>query len=190
MGDTIKLLKARLAGFHEDLAGSISVEAALLMPLLCWFYIGSFVWFDAYKSQNANLKATYTLADMLSRETNEIDDDYLEGLNTVFDYLAKTSQPTYIRVTTVKCVSNCDNSARHLHVDWSYATEGRSALDHAAIQTYVDKIPMMPSGDTVILLETFMDYEPLFNAGIQASTFENYVVTRPRFASQLVYAGS
>ncbi|MCO6381592.1 TadE/TadG family type IV pilus assembly protein [Oceanicola sp. 502str15] len=187
---TLHLIRARLAAFRDDARGSLSVEAALILPLLCWFYVSAFVWFDAYRTQNANLKASYTLADMLSRETDPVTESYLKGLNKVYDYLTTTNHPTYIRVTTVKCVSNCDNNSRHLHVDWSYATEGRPSLTHATISDYYDKIPLMPQGDTVILLETFMAYEPLFNAGIPAKSFENYIVTRPRFAPQLLYAGA
>jgi len=187
---SINLLTARLKSFREDATGTLSVEAALILPLLCWFYVASFVWFDAFKTQNVNLKASYTLADMLSRETETVTDTYLTGLNGVYDYLTNTRHPTYIRVTTVKCMSDCTNAARHLHVDWSYATEGRPPIDHAGIQTYKDKIPFMPQGDTVILLETFMAYEPLFNAGIPASSFENYIVTRPRFSSKVDYGGA
>ncbi|SIN98763.1 TadE/TadG family type IV pilus assembly protein [Vannielia litorea] len=183
-------LRRRLATFAEDARGSLSVEAALILPLLCWFYVSAFVWFDAYKTQNVNLKATYTLADMLSRETDPVTETYLKGLKTVYGYLSNTRHPSWMRVTTVNCMSNCDSDSRHLHVDWSYATDGNAVLDHATISGYYDKIPFMAQGDTVILLETYMDYKPLFNAGIPATTFENYVVTRPRFAPQLLYAGA
>ncbi len=184
------LIRARLAAFRDDARGSLSVEAALILPLLCWFYVASFVWFDAFRTQNANLKASYTLADMLSRETDPITETYLKGLNKVYDYLTTTRHPTYIRVTTVKCTDDCATEARTLQVDWSYATEGRTKHTNATLGAFKDKIPLMPQGDTVILLETFMAYEPLFNAGLPAKSLENYIVTRPRFAPQLLYAGA
>ncbi|QDC10223.1 pilus assembly protein [Oceanicola sp. D3] len=191
---TLRTFRARLAAFAVDARGSLSVEAALILPLLCWFYVASFVWFDAFRTQNSNLKATYTLADMLSRETDPVSEPYLKGLNTVYDYLTTTRHPTYIRVTVVKCTDNdgdeiddCLTDSRNLQVDWSYATTGRSKLTNATLADYEDNIPLMPKGDQVILLETFMAYEPLFNAGIPASSFENFVITRPRFAPQLCY---
>ncbi|MBY6047776.1 TadE/TadG family type IV pilus assembly protein [Vannielia litorea] len=186
----IRILHARLKAFAEDARGSLSVEAALILPLLCWFYVSAFVWFDAYRTQNANLKASYTLADMLSRETDPVTETYLKGLNKVYDYLTTTRHPTYLRVTVVKCTNNCDEESRTLQIDWSYATEGRPKHTNGTIAGMKDKIPLMPQGDTVILLETFMAYEPLFNAGIPAKSFENYIVTRPRFAPQLLYAGA
>lgn len=185
----MRVLRA-LRHFWRDQRGSLSVEAALILPLLTWIYVGSFVWFDAFRTQNANLKAAYTIADMLSRETVPVTETYLKGLNTVFDYLTTSSHPTYIRVTTVKCTTNCDtDAARTLEVNWSYATVGRPVLTTANISNYNAAIPLMPIGDTLIMVETFMAYEPIFNVGIAATSFENTVLTRPRFAPQLLFAG-
>lgn len=183
-------IRARLSAFRDDARGSLSVEAALVLPLLCWFYVASFVWFDAFKAQNVNLKASYTLADMLSRETDPITESYLKGMNKVYDYLTTSRHPTYIRVTTVKCTDNCDTEARTLELGWSYATNGRSPHTNGTLAGFADRIPLMPKGDTVVLVETFMAYEPLFNAGLPARGFENYIITRPRFAPQLLYAGA
>lgn len=192
-------LKSRLAAFRDDVRGSLSVEAALVLPLLCWFYVASFVWFDAFRAQNTNLKASYTLADMLSREQAEVNAAYMQGLNRVYDYLAASGSPTYIRVTIVKCTQGClppssgsyDDAdvlaGRRLAIEWSYATEGRPALNNTTIASYNDKIPYMPKGDIVILLETFMTYTPLFNAGLSERTFANYIVTRPRFTPQICW---
>ncbi|MBT0958793.1 pilus assembly protein [Alphaproteobacteria bacterium KMM 3653] len=187
----LSLIKARLRAFAEDTRGSLSVEAALIMPLLTWLYVGSFVWFDAFRTQNANLKASYTIADMLSRQTDTLDSNFMEGLNTVFDYLTSSNHPTYLRMTTIQCVSACaDEAARDLQVLESYATGGRTRLYTADMASYKSKIPFMVDGDTIILVESFMAYEPMFNVGLSARSFENYIVTRPRFASQLLIPSS
>lgn len=180
----------RIKAFARDTRGSLSVETALILPILTWLYVGSFVWFDAYRTQNSNLKAAYTIADMLSRETVPVTNGYFEGLNRVFDYLTASNHPTYIRVTNLQCTESCDTEGRTLEVTWSYATDGRTALSTGTIAEYKPKIPLMPQGDTVILVETFMAFEPLFNVGLSATSFENYIVTRPRFAPQLLYAGA
>lgn len=188
---TFKLIRARLAQFRDDARGSLSVEAAMILPLLTWFYVGSFVWFDAFRVQNTNLKASYTIADMISREFNPVSDSYLNGLNTVFDYLTYSNHPTYVRVTVVHCTSPAptdpndpdpcmDDGARDLELCWSWATDGRPAHTAASLAGFIDKIPLMPRGDEIILTETFMAYEPSFSVGLGAQTFENYIVTRPR----------
>lgn len=178
--------------FRDDEQGSFSVEAALMLPMLCFFYVGTFVWFDAFRVQNTNLKAAYTIADMISRESLPVDDTYLNGLNKVFDYLTYSNHKTYLRVTSVKCTANCDSDgSRNLEICWSWAVSGRSAHTTATFTDsntgFEDRIPLMPLGDTVILTETFMAYEPPFNVGIGAQFFENHIVTRPRFAPEVEY---
>lgn len=184
--------------FRKDDRGSLSVEAALMLPMLCFFYVGSFVWFDAFRAQNTNLKAGYTIADMLSRESLPVSDDYLNGLNRIFDYLTYSRHNTYIRVTSVKCTDKCDDDAtRALEVCWSWASTGRTAHTQATLTaneldgnttSLADRIPLMPLGDTVLMTETFMAYEPPFDVGIGAQYFEYHTVTRPRFAPEVEYA--
>ncbi len=71
----------------DDDAGSVSVETVIIMPILLWVYVATFVIFDGFRTHNQNVKAAYTIGDMLSRETNAIDNAYLEGLSDVFDFL-------------------------------------------------------------------------------------------------------
>jgi hypothetical protein len=124
---------------------------------------------------------------MISRE-QEVTDNYLNGLNTVFDYLTYSNHPTYIRATSITCRSNCDDeAARVLDICWSWASAGRTKHDAASFATFEDKIPLMPLGDTVMFTETFMAYEPPFNVGIGPQRFENFIVTRPRFSPSVVH---
>lgn len=48
-------------------------------------------------------------------------------------------------------------------------------------------MPALAPGDTVVLLETFLRYNPPFNVGIASSWNGNAIVTRLRFASQVVF---
>ena len=184
----IRACSARLRAFLGDSRGSLSVEAALMLPLLCFFYVGTFVWFDAFRVQNTNLKAAYTISDMISRETVAVDTGYLNGLNLVFDYLTYSNHPTYIRVTSLKCTADCnDDALRDLEICWSWATTGRVPHTAETFAAFESQIPVMPIGDTVIMTETFMAYEPPFNVGISPQRFENFIVTRPRFAPEVEF---
>lgn len=184
MINSFSLLKARLRQFGRDLRGGLSVETVLIFPLLTWTYAAMFVFFDAFRAQNTNLKAAYTISDMISRETDGVSANYVEGLGTVFDYLTSSPSPTWIRVTVLYCNDRCYDPDRELRRDWSYATGEHSALTTANIQNdFDDKIPIIPPSERLILVETFMEYYPLFNIGLnQVIPFENYIVTRPRFA--------
>ncbi|KAJ55314.1 hypothetical protein ACMU_11490 [Actibacterium mucosum KCTC 23349] len=169
----------------------ITAEAVIAMPFLVWWYIGSFVFFDAFQARNVNLKAAYTVADMLSREDGSVNANYIYGLERVYSYLATGSgSNAAIRVTLVRCSQNCDqdNGYRLLEVDWSMGTDDLAALTTGQMSTYLDDIPIMPAGDRVILLETFIDYEPAWDVGIlNPSDFDNLIVTRPRFVPQIQF---
>ena len=57
----------------KDEKGSFSVEAILMFPMLVWAFMAMYVFFEGLRESNINLKATYTVADLLSRETDLID---------------------------------------------------------------------------------------------------------------------
>jgi hypothetical protein len=86
----------------DDDAGSVSVETVIIMPILLWVYVATFVIFDGFRTHNQNVKAAYTIGDMLSRETNAIDNAYLEGLSDVFDFLTFGGNPSHLRVTQIR----------------------------------------------------------------------------------------
>ena len=178
---------ARLARFARDTHGGLTVEAVLALPMLTFLYASSFVWFDAFRSQNTNLKATYTISDMISRETLPLTDNYLNGIHMVFDYLADSAAPSQVRITTVKCTEDCDKDSRKLEVCWSWATSGKTPHTEASFDAMEASIPVMPIGDTVVVAETFMLYRPWFEVGLPEMTMDNFIVTRPRFAPQINY---
>lgn len=169
--------------FLKSGRGNMSAEAALILPALFWAFIATFAFFDAFRQQNVAMKASYTVADMISRETEALSPSDIDGLNGVFDYLTFSNHPSWIRVTSVRW----DQNDNRFEVNWSHATKDHDALTTATLQDIDSLIPAMAVGDSVVLLETYMIYEPIFRVGLDASWTTNAVVTRPRFASQVVF---
>ena len=169
---------------RDDTKGSVSVETVLVMPFLLWAYISAFVFFDGFRTYNQNVKAAYTVGDMLSRETNPIDDNYLEGLSDVFDYLTFNRNPSYLRITQIRW----QESYERYRVDWSYATNGNNGtrLDNDAMESIEHRLPPLVNGERVLLVESFTSYSPDFNVGLSPTIeFTNFVPTSPRFAPML-----
>lgn len=184
-------LVAPLRRFLVRSDGSLSVEAAVILPALCYIYVGSFVWFDAFRMQNVNLKATYTISDMISREHNGIDQTYFDGLDDIYDYLTNGGHPTQLRVSIIECTDGCDSDdTRQLAVCWSEATTGRLPLTDADIQARASIVPFFHWADQLIMTETFMAYTPAFNVGLGDQLFENVVFTRPRLTGQVKFENS
>ena len=184
----IGTLRTRLRDFAQDASGSLSVEAAVMAPFLLGLFAVTFMWFDAFRTKNTVLKATYSVADMISRETVPLNDAYLNGLNTVFRFMADTPDPTNLRITTAKCTDNCDDALlRDLEMCWSWASGDIPVHTETTFHSLEDAIPLMVLGDTVVVTEGGVDYSPLFKRWIGDMELRNTIVTRPRFAPQVAY---
>lgn len=188
------MIRKRISRFFRDTGGTVTIEAVIIIPLLGWWFLASYVYFDAFNQRNVNLKAAYALSDLLSREMNPVDASYMEGLDDVFRYMTKSSDgDSYIRVSVLQCHANCgaEDSGRMLFADWSYATgsiDGYSTEqnDNGNLESRLgDRIPFIPVGDRVIVVETYMNYESPFVGGMSDRIFDNFVVTRPRFVPKL-----
>ncbi|WP_413870599.1 pilus assembly protein [Albidovulum sp.] len=178
-------LRLRTLDRLRDSRGSMPVEGLIAATWLIWWYVASFQFFDAYRQKNINLKAAYTIADMVSRvqPDDAVDSGYIDGLNTLFDYLTFSRRATWIRVSSVIW----DPADNRYEIAWSYATGPVGGQTDATIQNDAYRLPVMPAGDSVIVVETNMAYEPIFNIGLNAQWYRTFIATRPRFSSCVKY---
>lgn len=177
--------KLRLGHLRNE-RGSISVEAILMFPLLVWAFVAMFVFFEALREKNINLKATYTISDLMSRETETIDDDYLHGMTNIYAWLSRSQQPVSLRVTSVRYDEDLD---QHIKM-YSESVTGRPELDQDEIdQILTPHIPIMADDDAVIVVETWTTYDPIMDIGLTDTEIYNIVVTSSRFAGYLNYEG-
>lgn len=180
--------KPFLRRFLSESEGSMTVEAILMFPLLAWAYVATFAFFDAFQARSTNLKATFTVADMLSRELDVVDANYIEGLLDMFEFIANTTDDeAWIRVTSVVCIEDCALDTRVLEKDWSFATGGHTTLRDIDMIDFADRIPVMPLNDRVLMVESFMEYTPVFNVGLPVLEMAELAVTRSRFVPQLCW---
>jgi len=184
----VNAVAARLRAFAQETRGTLSVETALIMPFLLGLFAVTYVWYDAFRTKNAVLKATYSVADMISRETVPMTDNYFNGLTTVFTFMIETPDPTSLRITTVKCTEKCDDDAlRELEMCWSWASGDYPAHNTTTFQALEEAIPLMVLGDTVVVTEGRVEYTPLFRRWMDDMELRNTIVTRPRFTPQVAY---
>lgn len=166
--------------------GAVSTEAVLMFPLLIWAWIAMFTFFEGLRETNINQKASYTIGDMLSRETNEIDMTYLEGMRDVFDWMTRTQKPVEMRVTVVRWN---EESGQH-DLIWSRGVGGPGDLTQTAFTSKITpQMPILADASSAIVVETWAHFEPVLDIGLTPTTIYNLVVTPPRFADQLVLEG-
>ena len=180
-----RLLLDRLRRFGRDCAGVMTIEAVLVLPFLLWGFVALYVFFDAFRQQGINLKASYTVADMLSRKSDDVDMAYVNGLQRVLDFLTNSPVETEVRITVVRY----DGQNDALDLDWSATSGSHGRITDANFALIADEIPMMADGDSVIVVETWMTYRPFIDVGVPETDMYNLIVTSPRFSPQLTWEG-
>jgi hypothetical protein len=169
----------------------MAVEGVLAVLLMMGWLITALQFFDGYRVKTLNTKAAYTISDLLSREKSTIGPTYVEEMKKVFDFVTDARGDSWIRVTGIEWVA----AQNQFEVQFSYATGGLQAYTTAALQSEATRIPAMPEGDMAVIVETSMNFDPLFGLGDKALTLggetttiglgsniwmSNFVVTRPR----------
>lgn len=183
----VQTLTSRVRRFCRAEDGTVVVEAVLVLPTLLWVTLAMFVYWDSYRSVNVIQKATYTISDALSREDNEIDGDYIDGLRNVMNYLLDGDQVAKIRVSSITW-KTADNDYSVL---WSYSPGGQipaMPVGLLADQDYQDKVPNLADGDTVIVVEAMVDFSPAFDIGMNDLVIDEFIATRPR-SGRLCFTG-
>tara|TARA_R110002072_G_scaffold22400_15_gene78531 strand:+ start:3272 stop:3844 length:573 start_codon:yes stop_codon:yes gene_type:complete len=166
---------------RED--GTIAVEAMIVMPLLFWTYLSMFSIFDAFRMYSINQKAAYTIGDAISRETVPIDGEYLAGVQDLFEYLSRSQDKTSIRVSSVWY----DADADEYRADWSQKLGWVVPLTDIDVKNWHSKLPVLPDNERLVLVETWSEYDPPFNTGLEDREIRNFVFTRPRYAPRVCW---
>ena len=175
------MMSRSLRRFWQDEGASVALEAVIVTPILAWVFVASFVFFDAFRVYNTSIKATYAVADVLSRRTSEIASSDIEGLADVFQFLTRNTAGSALRVTQIT------RQQGGYRIDWSHGTDGLTYIRASDFPNFIDRIPIMAFGDRMLLVETFLPHRPAFSAGLAAQEFVNFTITRPRFAGQVPF---
>ena len=174
----------------RDERGSFSIEAILMFPMLIWAFMAMYVFFEGLRETNINLKATYTVADVLSREDTLITETYLSNMNVIYQWLARSNATPQLRVSVVKW----DEATESHELHWSHGVGVDDLLQEFVDETVTPHVPIMADQTHAIVVETWIDYQPIMDIpimpiGIRDTEIYNIVVTMPRFAPKLDFEG-
>ncbi len=183
------MLKSKFSRFCRADDGDAALEYMIIAPVVMTLFVGTMTIFDAYRAKFEAEAATNTIADLVSRETTTLTDDYIDGMLNVFETLSHRSDDEALRVSVVSY--NADSQSHE--VVWSQSRNSASgALTSAETQNMSDAFPLMGHLDRVVYLETSTDY--VVPVGLMRDTFmddfeiRNDIVITPRFASTVCYA--
>jgi len=183
-------LKVSLASFLKETRGSLTVEAVIAVPLLFWIMAATFDFFEVHRYKSAREKATFTIADMISRETapTGITSVYLDNAKVLFDEITNDDGVNQIRVSIVSYDADTDDYG----VAWSQVrgTGSLVPLTDGDVQNAHATLPAVSDGEEIILVESTSGYNPLFNVGLNDVTIGTRVFSAIRFAPQICYEGT
>lgn len=191
-------LPARFAHFMRSEDGTVMAEFLILLPLLLWCFMALFVYWDAFRTINEGQKASYAVADLLTRQAN-VSRNFVGGMDDLIAWLLATPvSRVSVRVTSIQWD---EGNNRFLLLMSESPGNKMPALTQAHINTpgFKSRIPAMADADTVIVVETDITYRPpflvddgtytnqnnaervyLLSLNIPAQSFTNFIVTRPR----------
>lgn len=171
----------RLRLFRKDEGGSVPIEGVMGALLLLGWYAIAYQFYDAFRSKALAMRASYTVADMISREKTPIGPTYLAGAKKMFDYIMVNNNPakSWIRTTIIFCKDEsdnddvCDGTDKPFSIATdngsdtlsSHGTNGVSAHTAETINQAASMIPEMAEGDYAVVLETSIFYNPIFDIG-------------------------
>lgn len=180
-------LRRSLRAFRTDESGSSNIELVFMVPLLAAITFGLLTFFTAFQAKTEATRAATVVSDMVTRETNPLTPTYLAGIFGLLDtMIASDDEPEY-RLTAF----TWNKRRGEYRVRWSKEESSYGSLTHAELNAVADKLPTLKPGQRAILLETWVDYDPLTNFGLaEATTFENFLVAAPRFVPQLCWMAS
>jgi Flp pilus assembly protein TadG len=170
-------LTRQIRRFRDQEDGLVMTEFLIMLPLLVWTFMALFIYWDAFRTINQAQKAAYSVSDVISRQS-EIDTVFIDGMQTIAEYLTNESSNVKLRITSVEFDEDDDEH----RVLFSRSPGNKMPqLNDAALVALKDRIPLMADNDSVVIVETEVAYDPGFEVGIPNHSFDNFIVTRPRY---------
>ena len=165
--------------FGRDERGASAIEFALLAPVLLLVLVGTVTVFDMFRNAQNVEKATFTVGDILSRQTS-ISKASLHALMSMMRHTVPTAEDGGLRVTSLTRKSG------KLEQDWTKIVGNAESVGSEPIPQ--DILPDIADGDSVILTESFVPHSAMFAAfGLDVVVFKGRAVHRPRFVGTIAY---
>ena len=186
-----------LRRFWTGNAGTVAVETVIMIPLLFTGLMFAHEFYGYMRLQSVQEKASYTVADMLARETTVVDDTYIDNTKELFDMLTNNADTSQVRISVLRYHFNESENIDEYELRWTELRgEGdMTELAEADVRTAHEEHDTFPdtlAGQDLIMVETRSIYTPVISVtdGLmdgKAVTTRTFMPVR--FAPQLCFTG-
>lgn len=177
-------LRRVLTRFRDETDGTITIESVFFLPLLISAILGVHVYFDAYRQASLNIKANYTVGDMLSRQTEYVTPAYLDTAHLLFERMIGSAGGSRLRISVV----TWDGDNLEFKLNWSKTKGDVLPLTAEEAIALDERLPDIGPGQRLIIVETWDNYVPPFTIGLARQELYNFFFLQPRFAPQLAWS--
>lgn len=168
-------LIAPLARFARSERASLSIEAAIMLPILTVMFVMGYQYFDQFRREAQMTKASFAVADALSRFPGAVTIDQLNALEQVYEYLTYSEGNSYMRFTEVR------RDGDEMKILISYATDGQAAMTDVTLTSFLSQIPRLDDNQRITLVEAYTYDNPFFLVGLQDRIIPNFVPMNHRY---------
>ncbi|MBL9052595.1 MAG: hypothetical protein JNN02_02590 [Tabrizicola sp.] len=186
----MRRLRLSFHAYLKDEEGALLVEFMILLPMMIWAFVALVVYWDVFKTINVSQKAAYSIADLLSRQVI-VTEDFLDGMEDVMDFLTPGVGDSRVRITSLRFEANnlAVTTDDVYEIIFTHSSDTTLAPEYTSVnvQNLKPLIPIMDNQDSVIIVETWVDFTPDFDIGVLNmapglgdQTFTQFIVTRPR----------
>lgn len=171
------MARGRLRQFQRSESGATIIEFALLAPVLLSVLLGSVTAFDLFRNAQSVEKATFTIGDMLSRQTSVSASTLNDMLNLMLN-VVPSAHDGGLRISSV----GRQNGA------FVVLSSRRVGTNVPTTPIPANILPDIAEGDTVLVTESFVPHEAMFAGfGLTDITFKANAVHRPRFVTAIPF---
>ncbi|MEL6481556.1 MAG: hypothetical protein AAFQ75_08915 [Pseudomonadota bacterium] len=172
-------LRRAFAAFWAAERGAISFEFMIIFPTLLVMLIGSFGYFEAFRSTSMTSKIAFAVNDIMSRH-DTVDNVDMQNLFAVAEkMMPPTVTGLQMRVTSV-CYENSTYKVLWSYVDAEVGTTPPAQMASAEIPVGV--MPTIDAQNSAIITEVWGTWTPFMTlVGLAPRTIESRLVIRPRF---------
>lgn len=178
-------MRRLLKSLRNSTEGFAAFEFIIIVPAFVAAVLMVFSAFDMYRIESRDAKASVAIADAMSRETGNITESMMETFYSLQgEMVRRGSSVRAIRATVVR-----KGRGSVPQIRWSSVTrEPGMSIPELTEDDLRTRIPTLARGEIVVLVETFLDYQPASTIGFKSHQFRHFTVTRPRNAPQLCWS--
>ena len=182
-------LRQSFRAFSRDDRGTLLVEFLFLLPMMIWGFIALVVYWDVFRTINVSQKAAYSIADLMSRQVI-VKQAFLDGMDDILIFLTPGASGSRLRITSLRFDAGATSATTDDQYVLVFSHSSSSAIPkytQATIQPLKTMIPILDNTESVVIVETWVDYAPDFDIGVLnmapglgGQTFTQFIVTKPR----------